>query len=566
MASKHPEDNDKAVEKAKTTFGSDTLYGAASVIQYQQAQHPRLLEDQPDVFSTPSASVPTTVNNTVYEQLLPPTEIAAADRVRRQLNIVPSNDSAVSDRVFVTDLPSSHGSLQSDLDDTVADVKPPQKPPRLISKTEMDEIAELRRQLEKMRARCDAERAEKEQVLDLRQADQEKVGELERALQSVQVEVDVLRDQNDRKLFSGGYPRTPHVSSDPPSPWHSSGHRAKLKEEDLSLNKSFKEIASGLDLMSETAARIEKHLSSPKHEIPKHLLSKPEKFSEPTAMLSTDKFLERFDRFARDATNADKLEGLENFLDGLALAIYRAYIQQNPRCSYNEMTRHLGNRLDKLSAAEKSKSFIHRRQRSDESVTDYARDMELMMSSSNVPDRLQIDIFVNGLHESIRDVLIGLTFETLEQARDKAYERELVVAREDKDKLELQRLCDDIVQKHEATINMIQNSGHQSRRVTFDDEKKKEYSKPRSDSPYVKPPSRSTSKDKQQPRSRSNSGNRSRSRSPASFGKYFASAYRAYGRDKRSDSNRGRTSSKSPSRYKYQPPSDHQQQSTQSSN
>ena len=108
--------------------------------------------------------------------------------------------------------------------------------------------------------------------------------------------------------------------------------------------------------------------------------------------------------------------GLRNYLENPALQVYRTYLERNKDADYDLVARHLKSEFDGLDPKEQCKSFLHRKQEDSEQVYDFAREMELMMSTEPMSDKVKVGLFINGLQPSIGNVLRGLDIKTMKEA------------------------------------------------------------------------------------------------------------------------------------------------------
>ena len=250
---------------------------------------------------------------------------------------------------------------------------------------------------------------------------------------------------------SGGSGPRPGSIPPPPPP------DEKIKKD--VLPKEVLECMSAFVTIKDAAVNISEKMTGASNATNKALIPKPDVFSAPTAMVSTRQFLQKYGRFTRNNTDLEKFEGLENFLEGGALAVYKLFSHRNPMASFKEICAHLLEELKHLSPDEKSKTFMHRRQASEESVMDYSRDMDLLMCDQELPEEVRAQIYINGLAKPIKDVLVGLPIESLKDAKARALEREMVVKAESARMSELSEIKEKFQAEQESVINMLYNRG-----------------------------------------------------------------------------------------------------------
>ena len=239
------------------------------------------------------------------------------------------------------------------------------------------------------------------------------------------------------------------------------------------------QCASAFEALKVSASSIDKKFNSSAGEANKALTPKPDKFARPTALRSTRQFLEKFVKFCRNAGDLEMFEGLENFLEGEALAVYKHYCNRHPMGSFAGIRDHLLGELKQLDSEERTKTFMHRKQKESESVTDYSREMDLLMCNYDLPEELRAQVFLNGLKPEISQVLIGLPIETVKEAKAKAVERELVVKSESAKSAEVEKKLAETKAEQDSVINMIQNRGPfysqhnkpQDKSVSFNDQR-----------------------------------------------------------------------------------------------
>ena len=196
-----------------------------------------------------------------------------------------------------------------------------------------------------------------------------------------------------------------------------------LLQNELKLEKLQRELLLLQNLVNQ--GNVHKEI-----EANKILLIKPQPFNQPTVHRSTKHFLAEYKRYACALTNDESkiFDGLHNFLIGSALKTYKTFRFTNPDASsFEAISQELLKEYGQLSEKEWYKTFSHRQQGEDEHVIQYARDLKLLMAIEEVPELLQIRMFVRNLNSRLRPALSSMDPKSLDEAIRKANEHEVLI-------------------------------------------------------------------------------------------------------------------------------------------
>ena len=255
----------------------------------------------------------------------------------------------------------------------------------------------------------------------------------------------------------------------------------------------------------------------------KFLIKPPEPFSRPTATRSTARFLEEYQQYASNITDdpAIIIKGLESYLKDEALATYKTFLIVHPeKASFREMAKELQKEYDTLSPEERLRTYAHRKQGDSEAVTDYARDITLLMATSDLSETTKLDFFINNLLPKYRKLVISKAPNTIKNAVTAAQEVEATLQAQ---KNEFDTLKDMVLKQQKTqdkeTVEMIRSvSWHdRSRGRTQRPLLGRSYDRRGSRSPYRPPRDQSYDRNEgyspyQRPRGQSPEGRRSYSR------------------------------------------------------
>ena len=168
----------------------------------------------------------------------------------------------------------------------------------------------------------------------------------------------------------------------------------QLRDMNANNSRLFEKISEKSDLNQTLLQKFQ-------HDQSRSLIKIPETFSAPTAMRSTLDFIEEYGKYVDNLTDNEerKMDGLEKFLKGDALAVYKTAKTLNRRITYTSMLTYLSAELNKLPSEEIDKWYMYREQKFGESVDTYARELKLLMARSGMTDPEKVAVFIKNLYD-----------------------------------------------------------------------------------------------------------------------------------------------------------------------
>ena len=199
----------------------------------------------------------------------------------------------------------------------------------------------------------------------------------------------------------------------------------------------------------------------------KLLIKPPEPFSRPTALRSTDKFLDEYHAYAQAITEdqATIFKGLQSFLKEEALATYKTFVTTYPeKTSFYSVAQELRKEYDTLSPEERLRTYAHRKQKEGESVIEYGREITLLMAPSTLNETVKIEFFINNLLPKFKQLVISRQPINLKQAITYAQEGEATLAAQQAGLDELKNTFFKHSEPKENAVQMIKSVSWQDRK------------------------------------------------------------------------------------------------------
>ena len=164
-------------------------------------------------------------------------------------------------------------------------------------------------------------------------------------------------------------------------------------------------------------------------------------FSGPTTYRSAEQFLKQFRRTCNNLHKSDPgcaINHLSHYLRESALTWYDSHVDgTNLATDWDAFEKAFLEKFSRMTSEMIRNSVFNRSQRPGESVRDFGKEFIKLSAARNIPDHLQVAIFIGNLIPSLKNRLCHKNYATLEDALGEAINQEMTRAENRADAAEM---------------------------------------------------------------------------------------------------------------------------------